>query len=90
MVIGAGAAGQAILREMRNSEQISGQACCVIDDNPNKWGRYMEASRLWAVVMTFCQPSKNMTSTNLFCYSDSFPADPPGYPEYLQRDKNVN
>lgn len=36
MVIGAGAAGQAILREMRNSEQISGQACCVIDDNPNK------------------------------------------------------
>ena len=42
MVIGAGAAGQAILREMRNSEQISGQACCVIDDNPNKWDRYMD------------------------------------------------
>ena len=36
MVIGAGAAEQAILREMRNSEQISGQACCVIDDNSNK------------------------------------------------------
>ena len=36
MVIGTGAAEQAILREMRNSEQISGQACCVIDDNSNK------------------------------------------------------
>ena len=46
MVIGAGAAGQAILREMRNSEQISGQACCVIDDNPNKWGRYMEGVQI--------------------------------------------
>ena len=31
---------------MRNSEQISGQACCVIDDNPNKWGRYMEGVQI--------------------------------------------
>lgn len=46
MVIGTGAAGQAILREMRNSEQISGKACCVIDDNPNKWGRYMEGVQI--------------------------------------------
>lgn len=42
MIIGAGAAGKTILREMRNSQGRSGKACCVIDDNPNKWDRTME------------------------------------------------
>lgn len=42
MVIGAGSAGKTILREMRNSQGMSGKACCVIDDNPNKWDRTME------------------------------------------------
>lgn len=42
MVIGAGAAGQTILREFQNSKEVSGKACCVIDDNPNKWNRYMD------------------------------------------------
>ncbi len=42
MVIGAGAAGQTILRELQNSKEVSGKACCVIDDNPNKWDRYMD------------------------------------------------
>ena len=42
MVIGAGAAGQTILRELRNSTEVSAKACCVIDDNPNKWDRYMD------------------------------------------------
>lgn len=42
MIISAGAAGKTILREMRNSQGMSGKACCVIDDNPNKWDRTME------------------------------------------------
>ena len=42
MVIGAGSAGKTILREMRNSQGMTGKACCVIDDNPNKWDRTME------------------------------------------------
>lgn len=42
MLIGAGAAGQTILRELRNSTEVSAKACCVIDDNPNKWDRYMD------------------------------------------------
>lgn len=46
MIIGAGAAGQTILRELRNSEQVSGKPCCVIDDNPNKWGRYIEGVQI--------------------------------------------
>lgn len=42
MVIGAGAAGQIILKELKHSEELDVRPCCVIDDNPNKWGRYME------------------------------------------------
>lgn len=42
MVIGAGAAGQMILRELMHSSETEDVACCIIDDNPNKWGRNVE------------------------------------------------
>ena len=42
MVIGAGRAGQTIIKELLNTEQMQVQVCCVIDDNPNKKGRYLE------------------------------------------------
>ena len=42
MVIGAGAAGQIILRELMHSEESEDRACCIIDDNQNKWGRDVE------------------------------------------------
>ncbi len=42
MLIGAGSAGQAILRDIRGTAIIKEKVVCVIDDNPNKWGRYME------------------------------------------------
>ena len=42
MVIGAGAAGQVIIRELKNSDVADAVPVCVIDDNPNKWGRLIE------------------------------------------------
>ena len=42
MMIGAGAAGQMILRDMHQSAHINERVCCIIDDNPNKWGRYID------------------------------------------------
>ena len=42
MVIGAGAAGQVILKELKSSTEAAARPCCVIDDNSNKWGRFME------------------------------------------------
>ncbi len=42
MLIGAGNAGQMILREIRNSQEIHEKVCCIIDDNPNKWNRFVE------------------------------------------------
>lgn len=42
MLIGAGVAGQMILRDLNRSHAGSDRICCIIDDNPNKWNRYME------------------------------------------------
>lgn len=42
MIIGAGKAGQTILRELHTSRELEVNVCCIIDDNPNKWGRYID------------------------------------------------
>ena len=36
MIIGAGEAGQALIREIHGSEKIIGRICCIIDDDPEK------------------------------------------------------
>jgi len=42
MIVGAGQAGQMILRDMSVSKEVTDRAVCFIDDNPNKWGRNIE------------------------------------------------
>ena len=42
MLIGAGSAGQMILRDIQKAETVNDFVCCIIDDNPNKWGRYID------------------------------------------------
>ena len=42
MVIGGGSAGQAVIKELTGSRGNPARVCCVIDDNPNKWGRMLE------------------------------------------------
>lgn len=39
MLIGAGNAGQTILRDVMQNKNEGLKICCIIDDNPNKWGR---------------------------------------------------
>lgn len=42
MLIGAGEAGQMILRDTIKSKETKNKICCIIDDNRNKWNRYVE------------------------------------------------
>ena len=42
MIIGAGEAGLMILRDINTAEKLNDRAVCFIDDNSNKWGRYIE------------------------------------------------
>ncbi len=41
MLIGAGSAGQLILKDMAQAREIRDKVVCIIDDNPNKWHRYL-------------------------------------------------
>ena len=42
LLIGAGSAGQQILHDIKMSPRQYGIVKCVIDDNPNKWGRFID------------------------------------------------
>ena len=42
MLIGAGSAGQTILHDIMHQRDSNDRVCCVIDDNPNKWSRYID------------------------------------------------
>lgn len=42
MLVGAGSAGQMILRDIYRANEVNDRVCCIIDDNPNKWGRFID------------------------------------------------
>lgn len=42
MLIGAGAAGNMVLRDMHNAKEVNERVCCIIDDDESKWGYSME------------------------------------------------
>ena len=42
MLIGAGSAGQLLLRELHSSRDSRDRVLCIIDDNKNKWGRFVD------------------------------------------------
>ena len=42
MVIGAGSAGQMIVRDINSAREVGDRVVCIIDDNKNKQGRYID------------------------------------------------
>ncbi|MCC8051281.1 MAG: polysaccharide biosynthesis protein [Clostridiales bacterium] len=42
MIVGAGAAGRTVVRELQQSDKTNKIPTCFIDDNPNKWNRFVE------------------------------------------------
>lgn len=42
MLVGAGSAGQMILRDLHNAKEVNENVCCIIDDDHNKWGYYID------------------------------------------------
>ena len=46
MIVGCGSAGQMILRDIKTSDRVNGRVCCLIDDNPNKKGRFIDGVKV--------------------------------------------
>lgn len=42
MLIGAGDAGQIILRDLHGAKELNDRVCCIIDDDSEKWGRFID------------------------------------------------
>ena len=42
MIIGAGSAGRILVRDILSSDETNIKPCCIIDDDPYKWGRYID------------------------------------------------
>lgn len=42
MLIGAGEAGRVLLRESLYNKRAEGTICCIVDDDPNKWGKFLD------------------------------------------------
>ena len=42
MLVGAGNAGQMVMRDLHKQVETKERVLCIIDDNPNKWGRYID------------------------------------------------
>ena len=42
MLIGGGSTGQVIIRELHQAPKVTEKVCCIIDDDTNKWGRFIE------------------------------------------------
>lgn len=46
MIIGAGSAGRMIIRDIQNSKELEERVVCIIDDDRNKWGRYIDGVQI--------------------------------------------
>lgn len=46
MMIGAGQSGRMLARELRMSHLVRGRLCCVVDDNPQLHGKYLDGVRI--------------------------------------------
>lgn len=75
MLIGAGSAGQLILRDVRHSNEVNEKVYCFIDDNPNKWGRYIDG------VLVFGGREKILEAVSKFAIERIYIAIPSAKPE---------
>ena len=42
MIFGAGNAARLLMKDLNSSRDLDEKICCILDDNPNKWGRFID------------------------------------------------
>lgn len=46
MLFGAGDAARLLMQDMNQSKKLGEKICCILDDNPNKWGRFIDGIQI--------------------------------------------
>ncbi|MGN0464737.1 MAG: polysaccharide biosynthesis protein, partial [Lachnospiraceae bacterium] len=75
MLIGAGNAGQMIFRDIKGAKETDEKVSCFIDDNKNKWGRYIDD------VLVFGGRERIMEAVEKFGIEKIYVAIPSAKPE---------
>ena len=75
MLIGAGAAGQMIFRDIKGTKETNERVVCFIDDNSNKWDRYIDG------VPVFGGRDRIMEAVEVFGVEKIYVAVPSAKPE---------
>ncbi len=75
MIIGAGDAGQKLLREINTTKVISGKVCCIIDDDSNKIGRFIDGIKIVGGRNDILHYSKKLGIDKIFVAIPSLPSD---------------
>ena len=75
MLIGAGAAGQMIFRDIKGAKETNERVVCFIDDNSNKWDRYIDG------VPVFGGRDRIMEAVEVFGVEKIYVAVPSAKPE---------
>ena len=75
MLIGAGSAGQMIFRDIKGAKETNEKVYCFIDDNQNKWGRYIDN------VPVFGGRESILEAVDKFCIEKIYVAIPSAKPE---------
>ncbi len=42
MIFGAGNAARLLMKDLKSNKDFDERICCILDDNPNKWGRFID------------------------------------------------
>ena len=42
LIYGAGNTGRLLMKDLKATKESDEKVCCIIDDNPNKWGRFID------------------------------------------------
>ena len=66
MVIGAGNAGQALIRDINRAQEINGKVVAIIDDDSNKWGRYIDGCRVIGGKDMVIQTAREMNVSKIY------------------------
>lgn len=73
MIIGAGEAGSAIMREISNSGYVKGTVICAIDDNKDKLGSYIQGVKVVGNRTQILEASEKHEITDIFIAIPSAP-----------------
>jgi len=66
MIIGGGEAGRTLIQEMQGNRKVDGTICCIIDDNPQKWGKQLNGVPIVGGRNVIAETAVKMEITQIF------------------------